>query len=221
MGKLVVIEGIDGSGKNTQAKKIVEMLTAKGFKVATMSFPDYNSFFGKEVANYLNGDFGELKNLHPKLIAMLYSGDRFLSKEKLKNLIDNHDFTILDRYTSSNTAHQASKISDPQERDALIDWIVELEYVHYGLPKPDATIFLNVPPFFSDKLVLKKDVRSYTEKKKDLHEADKNHLLHAYGSYMALAVKEPNWHLIECVRNNELKAIDEIASDLVEKILSI
>lgn len=221
MGRLIVIEGIDGSGKNTQARLLVQNLQEKGFKVSTLSFPDYQSFFGKEVANYLNGGFGEVKAVHPKLISMLYAGDRFLSKPKMLQALEECDYLILDRYVSSNLGHQSSKIEDETERNQLIEWIMDLEYNQYQLPKPAATIFLNVPPFFSDELVLKKAVRDYTTLKKDLHEGDKQHLMQAHAAYMMLASKEPNWHLLECVENNELKSIESIAQDLLEKVLSI
>lgn len=221
MGKLIVIEGIDGSGKNTQAKKMVELLQLKGYTVSTTSFPNYDSFFGKEIANYLNGGFGEIKALHPKLIAMLYAGDRYLSKPMIQRMINESHFTILDRYVSSNLSHQVCKLENEADRQELSEWIIDLEYKQYGLPQPDATIFLNVPPFFSDKLVLKKDARNYTDKKKDLHEADKNHLVTAYNIYMDLAAKTPNWHILECTQGDQLCSIDDISERLLNLILSV
>lgn len=221
MGKLIVIEGIDGSGKNTQVQLLVKSLQKKGFKVSTLSFPDYQSVFGKEIANYLNGGFGDAKAVHPKLIAMLYSGDRFLSKPKMIEALENSNYLIIDRYTSSNVAHIGSKVEDETERNQLVDWILDLEYNQYQLPKPAATVFLNVPPFFSDELVLKKAEREYTKLKKDLHEGDKQHLIQAHNAYIALANKEPNWHVLECVQDDQLRSIESISEELLKTVLNI
>ena len=221
MGKLIVIEGIDGSGKNTQAKLLLSRLEQEGYKVGALSFPDYESFFGKEVARYLNGEFGDVKDVHPKLISMLYAGDRYLSKPKILETLKSCNYLILDRYVSSNVGHQASKIDDLDERNAMIQWILELEYGQYALPKPDATIFLDVPPSFSDELVLKKAARSYTDKKKDLHEGDKQHLLQAYNTYTSLARSQADWHLLDCTQDNKLLSIEEISEKLLRLCLTI
>jgi len=221
MGRLIVIEGIDGSGKNTQAQLLVQNLREKGFKVSTISFPDYQSFFGKEIASYLNGEFGGLKALHPKLISMLYAGDRLLSKPKMLQALEDNHYLIADRYISSNACHQSCMLDNEAERNQLIDWIMDLEYNHYQLPKPAATIFLNVPPLFSDELVLKKAAREYTTLKKDLHEGDKQHLIQAHAAYIKLATTQPDWHIVECVEGNELRSIESISIDLLNKVLDI
>lgn len=216
MGKLISIEGIDGSGKNTQTQLLVNNLRELGFSVATISFPQYQSnFFGKEVGNYLNGKFGGLDEIHPKLAAMLYAGDRFESKSTILNLIEQNDFLICDRYTPSNIAHQSAKFSNEQEKLEFINWLSALEYEIYGLPKPTANIFLNVPPYFSDRLVELKEKRSYTNKTKDLHEENKEYLLNVYGQFLKLATTENNWYVIECVNDSQLRSVDSIASELL------
>lgn len=217
MGKLISIEGIDGSGKNTQTRLLVSNLKKLGYSVATISFPQYESnFFGKEVGNYLNGKFGGLNEIHPKLASMLYAGDRFESKSHIVSLIEQNDFLICDRYTPSNIAHQSAKFSNEQEKEEFINWLSTLEYEIYGLPRPTANIFLNVPPFFSDKLVELKDKRSYTSKTKDLHEENKEYLLNVYAQFLTLANTEDNWYLIECVNDSKLRSIDSIANELVK-----
>ncbi len=216
MGKLISIEGIDGSGKNTQTQLLVNNLRELGFSVATISFPQYQSnFFGKEVGNYLNGKIGGLDEIHPKLAAMLYAGDRFESKSTILNLIEQNDFLICDRYTPSNIAHQSAKFSNEQEKLEFINWLSALEYEIYGLPKPTANIFLNVPPYFSDRLVELKEKRSYTNKTKDLHEENKEYLLNVYGQFLKLATTENNWYVIECVNDSQLRSVDSIASELL------
>lgn len=219
MGKLISIEGIDGSGKNTQTQLLVNNLREKNFLVETISFPQYQSnFFGKEVANYLNGQFGGLNQIHPKLASMIYAGDRFESKENILSLLDKNDFLICDRYTPSNIAHQAAKFSDDKEKTDFILWLSKLEYEIYGLPKPTANIFLNVPPYFSDKLVELKEKRTYTDKKKDLHEENKDYLHKVYEQFLQLAKTETNWHIVECVHNSSMRDIDDIASELLSII---
>lgn len=219
MGKLISIEGIDGSGKNTQTQRLVNNLRENNFSVETISFPQYQSnFFGKEVANYLNGQFGGLNQIHPKLASMLYAGDRFESKENILNLLENNDFLICDRYTPSNIAHQSAKFSDDKEKTDFILWLSKLEYEIYGLPKPTANIFLNVPPYFSDKLVELKEKRTYTDKKKDLHEENKDYLHKVYEQFLQLAKTETNWHIVECVHNSSMRDIDNIASELLSII---
>lgn len=216
MGKLISIEGIDGSGKNTQTHLLVNNLRELGFSVATIAFPQYQSnFFGKEVGNYLNGKFGGLDEIHPKLAAMLYAGDRFESKSTILNLIEQNDFLICDRYTPSNIAHQSAKFSNEHEKLEFINWLSALEYEIYGLPKPTANIFLNVPPYFSDRLVELKEKRSYTNKTKDLHEENKEYLLNVYGQFLKLANTENNWYVIECVNDSQLRSVDSIASELL------
>lgn len=216
MSKLISIEGIDGSGKNTQAHLLVNNLKELGYSVATISFPQYQSnFFGKDVGNYLNGKFGGLDDIHPKLAAMLYAGDRFESKSHIINLMEQNDFLICDRYTPSNIAHQSAKFSNEQEKQEFINWLSTLEYEIYGLPRPTANIFLNVPPFFSDKLVELKEKRSYTSKTKDLHEENKDYLLNVYAQFLKLANTENNWYIIECINDSQLRSVDSIASELL------
>ncbi|WP_010324681.1 dTMP kinase [Marinobacterium stanieri] len=220
-GKIIVIEGIDGSGKNTQSNLILERLSKAGVKSEKISFPAYDeTFFGKEVGNYLNGKFGGLDDVNPKLAAMLYAGDRFEKKDYINEKLSEGYILIIDRYVPSNIAHQASKL-DNIERDVLADWINQLEYYVYKMPKPDLVIFLDVPPKTSQELVLTKDKRNYTEKKQDLHEENSNYLEKVYRYFRELSSIN-GWTHINCFPNNRMlgkEEINEILFNKIEKII--
>lgn len=209
MGLIIAIEGIDGSGKNTQSNKLLTEYLSIGARATKISFPQYAStFFGKEVGNYLNGEFGSLSEVHPKLSAMLYAGDRFESKEEILEKSADDAILICDRYVHSNVAHQTAKVSKENQVE-FRHWIEQLEYEVYGIPKPDLVIFLNIPPATSTDLVLKKSARDYTNKKKDLHEADDIYLGKVYELFQSEASTNENWVSIDCFLNGKL--LDENA----------
>ncbi|WP_460097591.1 dTMP kinase [Pseudomonas sp. H3_C08] len=210
MGKIIAIEGIDGSGKNTQSNKILQGFLDNGFKCEKMSFPRYGeTFFGREVGRYLNGEFGSLESISPKLSAMLYAGDRHESRDDILSKIAGNGILICDRYVYSNVAHQSAKLST-EARDEISQWIEELEFKIYKLPKPDLTIFLDVPPEVSGNLILKKELRDYTDKKKDLHEEDESYLEKVYHVFKKLACETPDWIIIDCFENGLLLGENEI-----------
>ncbi|VVO56289.1 Thymidylate kinase [Pseudomonas fluorescens] len=209
MGIIIAIEGIDGSGKNTQSTNLLEEYLSAGAQATKISFPQYGStLFGKEVGNYLNGDFGSLSEVHPKLSAMLYAGDRFESKNEILAKSANNAVLICDRYVHSNVAHQTAKVPK-EDQVEFRNWIEKLEYEVYGIPKPDLVIFLNVPPKTSTDLVLKKSTRDYTTKKKDLHEADDIYLEKVYELFKSEAEHNRNWLTIDCFHDGKL--LDEEA----------
>lgn len=209
-GKIIAIEGIDGSGKNTQANMLEAYLKDAGLKVKKLSFPMYeNNFFGKEVGNYLNGHFGALDVVHPKLAAMLYAGDRYESKKIIMELLEQGFYIVCDRYVASNIAHQASKLTS-DKHDDFIKWIKELEYNVYGMPVADLTLFLDVPPSISDGLVSNKGKRGYTEKVKDLHEEDVVYLKGVYSMFKKISSSE-GWLNIECVNGVNMLDVEDVS----------
>ena len=218
-GKIIVFEGIDGSGKGTQSKKLYKYLKDLNYKVILLEFPFYSeTFFGKEVGNYLNGKFGGLNDIHPKLSAMLYAGDRFEKKEKILKKLNDDYIIICDRYVPSNIAHQTGKYKDKKEQKELKQWIEKLEYNVYGLPKPDIIFFMNMNPHISDDLVSKKDTRDYTDKKKDLHESNNSYLLDVYNMFNKMS-KNKSWVNIKCQdKNNKLKSVEDINKKILEKL---
>ena len=217
-GKIIVIEGTDCSGKETQSKRLIERLNDEGYKTELISFPNYNSPTGKIVGGAYLGKpeigesfFGEeALRLDPKIACLYYAADRLYNMTKVNDLLDQGYVVILDRYVTSNLAHQGGKIFDEKERLETYKWIDELEYGFLGLPKPDETIFLHVP--FEYAKELKKN-----RKDLDIHEKSEDHLRNAERSYVELA-NLYEWNTIECIRDGELRSIDDIAEEVYDRL---
>ena len=213
---LIAIEGIDGSGKGTQAKRLHERLSAEGTKAALIGFPRYaETHFGRAVGEFLNGRFGELDQVHPLLVSLLYAGDRFESRSMLLQAQDENDVVVLDRYVASNLAHQGAKCRGP-ERDELIGWIEQVEHRIHRMPRPDLVILLDLPVETAQRLIAVKQKRAYTDRAADLQEADADYLEQVRAVYRQLAEREPNWRLIDCLRRGELRSVDEIGEEMLE-----
>ncbi len=215
-GKLIVIDGIDGAGKATQTKLLIERFEKAGYKSATLDFPQYyNNFFGRAVGRFLNGEFGEPASTNPYLASILYANDRWETKNKIEKWLTEGKVVILDRYASSNQIHQGGKIKNIKERKKFLDWLEEMEFSVLKIPKPDAIIFLNVPYDISKKLLKKKISRSYIKKTKcDKVEKNKNYQISSYEQSLNLVKEYNNWIEINCVKNNVLMSPENI-SDLI------
>lgn len=214
----VVIDWLDGSWKGTQVKLLEENLKKLWKKVKILDYPRHwekSAFF---VEKYLNWWYG--KNLTAKQASIFYALDRFDDSFNYKSEFENYDFIISNRYVSANMIHQTWKIFDEKERDDFLDWIYDLEFNIFGIPKPDKVIFLNVTPETSQKLVLKKEDREYLKdwKKMDLHEEDKDHLINAHNAAIHV-VKKYKWTQINCEFEWEMRAIEEINKEIMWKIL--
>lgn len=210
----VNIEGIDGSGKGTQAKLLQEHLQASGARVRLFSFPRYDeTLFGKGIGDFLNGRFGKLDQVSPFLAALLYAGDRFESRELLQEAIRDHDYVILDRYVASNIAHQASKLTGDERREA-IEWITRIEHEIYGLPHPDLTILLNLPPQQAQELIAKKAPRNYTTSAADIQESDSSYLQQVHEMYLEIAAGNERWRVIDCIQGDAIRTIEDVAAEV-------
>ena len=213
MSLFIAIEGIDGSGKGTQAARLHAYLMSKGHRSALLSFPRYQqTMFGQKVGDFLNGRFGTLDSVHPLLVSLLFAGDRFESRELIEAAMEKYDVVICDRYVASNVAHQGAKASGA-ERKELIDWIQHLEYSIYKLPRADLTLFLDVDVEHAQKLIAAKSRRDYTDKVADLQEADGNYLRRVREVYLELACG-PQWQSVHCVQGSHVRLIDEIATEV-------
>jgi dTMP kinase len=214
-GKLIAVEGIDGSGKRTQLDLLENSLTERGVPVHSTGFPHYDSWFGKMVGQFLNGDFGALETVDPHFAALLYAGDRFEAKHELSAALGQGQLVLADRYIASNLAHQTARVP-PDQRDAFINWIEHLEYNIYGLPHEDLVIYLRVPPVQAQALVSKKSARTYTSAKQDIQESDLRHLQDAAAMYDLLS-RRPNWSIVECFDavRGEMRKPESIAADLL------
>lgn len=195
-GKLIVVEGIDGSGKRTQIELLARALDTRGIEHERISFPRYDRFFGELVAQFLNGGFGPLAEVDPHFSALLYAGDRLESKPEMEAALAAGKILLADRYIGSNMAHQGARVP-ARKRDAFLKWLEQLEYDVYGLPREDLVIYLRVPPSEAQRLVGKKAARQYTKRKRDLQESNLAHLRQASALYDQLA-RQPNWIRIDC-----------------------
>jgi dTMP kinase len=222
-GKLIAVEGIDGSGKRTQVELLTLTLKARGHSVYSTGFPQYDSWFGKMVGKFLNGDFGSLESVDPHFSALLYAGDRFEAKFKLEAALDSGQIVLVDRYIGSNLAHQTARVP-PAKRSEFLEWIEYLEYEIYGLPHESLILYLRVPPLEAQRLVALKSARSYTSAQKDLQEASLRHLQNAAEMYDSLSRSTP-WATIQCfsATRNAIREPEDIAVDVlaaVEGVLS-
>lgn len=209
-GKLIAIEGIDGAGKRTQLERLAAAFTARGVEHTRTSFPRYETFFGQMVARFLNGEFGPLDAVDAHLSAVLYAGNRWEVKAELEAALADGRVLLADRYIASNLAHQTARVT-AEKRDAFLDWLKQLEYGIYGLPREDLVVYLRVPAAEAQRLVDRKASRDYTARQRDLQEADLAHLEAAAAVYDRLA-EEPNWVRVECfdAATNALRQPEEI-----------
>jgi dTMP kinase len=195
-GKLIALEGIDGSGKRTQLDLLARELDARGLATFRISFPRYESFCGELVGRYLNGEFGPLGAVDPHLSALLYAGDRLEAKPEIEAALSFGKIVLADRYIGSNMAHQSERVP-LERREEFFVWLKRLEYGLYALPVEDLVVYLRVPVAEAHRLVGLKSARAYTSLKRDIQEADIKHLEQTAIIYDRLAT-EANWVRIDC-----------------------
>ncbi len=219
MGKLFVIDGTDGSGKQTQFNKLAERLEKENIKFKKISFPNYDSPSSSLVKMYLDGEFGEnAKDISPYIASTFYAADRYATyKKNLEEFYKNGEIILADRYTTANMVHQAGKISNKEEREKFLNWLWDFEFNLYGIPVPTKCFFLNMPPEYAWKLMEKRENKITHELKKDIHERDKQHIIDSYNAACSL-VKLYNWDEIKCVENNTIKSIEDIHEEIWSKI---
>jgi dTMP kinase len=220
-GKLIAIEGIDGSGKRTQVDLLEKALVAAGHAVFSTGFPQYDSWFGKMVGQFLNGDFGALESVDPHFSALLYAGDRFEAKFRLETALKLGKIVLADRYIGSNLAHQTAR-APVADRPAFVSWIEHLEYNIYNLPRETLVLYLRVPPRQAQELVARKSARSYTKVKQDLQEASLRHLEDAAAMYDQLS-RRPNWATIPCFdeTRGSMRPQRHIATEILAAVLQV
>lgn len=217
---LVVIEGVDGSGKQTQTQLLHDRLR-DNFKIRRLTFPDYNSDTSALVKMYLGGEFGNKpESVNAYASSSFYAVDRIGGY--LKDWHEDYergDFILCDRYTTSNAVHQAGKLSG-KERDDYLDWLFDYEYRLLGLPKPDLVFFLDVPPEVSRELMKNRNNKITGESEKDIHESNADYITKSYENALYVA-KKCGWNVIECVKNGKLRSIEDINDEIYNLVMGI
>ena len=219
MGKLFVIDGTDGSGKQTQFDKLQERLKKDGIDFRVVSFPNYDSPSSGLVKMYLSGEFGEnAKDVSPYIASTFYAGDRYATfVAGYKDYYDKGGIILADRYTTANMVHQAGKIQDKEEREKFLNWLWDFEFNLYGLPIPTEVFFLNMPVEKSLELIKDRENKFTHAEKKDIHERDKNHLIDAYNAACYVS-KKYNWYEVKCVKENQIRTIEDIHEEIYNEI---
>ncbi len=216
MGKLIVVEGLDGSGKATQTKLLVEALAAQGENVRRVTFPNYESDSSALVKMYLNGEFGTDPNaVNAYAASSFYAVDRFAGyKKDWGEFYDNGGIIVADRYTTSNAIHQCSKLPDEQW-DAFLKWLFEYEYKYLGIPAPDRVIYLQVDPCVSQKLMSGR--YHGDESKKDIHESNLDYLNRSRTAAGYCADKL-GWNKVCCDRDGAMRTIEDIHAEVLSLV---
>lgn len=211
-GRLIVIEGIDGSGKTTQIELLKEYLASQGLALEAISFPRYkDNIYGKLIKRYLEGEFGSIDQVNSYLLALAFAGDRILAKSLIEKWLNEGKMVLVNRYVASSKAHLGANL--PKEKRAeFINWLDELEYDTNGLPRENLTILLNIDP--------KMGQQNVSGRHTDLHEQDLEHLKKAADIYLALAKIEQNWYVVNCLKNGLMKSQEDIHQQIL-KILNL
>ncbi|MGN0162256.1 MAG: dTMP kinase [Candidatus Ornithomonoglobus sp.] len=218
MGILIAIEGTDSSGKQTQSELVYNELTERGIPARLVSFPAYESESSALVKMYLSGDFGrEPQDVNAYTASTFYAVDRFATYRKdWKKDYDAGTVIVADRYVPSNMIHQAAKIENKREKKRFIDWLVELEYGHFGLPVPDVTMFLNMPPESAARLMADRSNKIDNSDKKDIHESNLTYLKKSYDNALLVA-RARSWQEVSCVDSDgNVRSIAEINADIMK-----
>lgn len=218
-GKLIVIDGGDGSGKTTQSKLLIEYLSEHNTQVKGFDFPRYySSFHGKIVGRFLAGEFGKLDEISPYLASLAYALDRASAKEEMDMWLSHGGVIVCNRYATSNMAHQGARLPADRRKEFL-DWIDELEYKVHRIPREDIVIYLHVPWQTGMELTKKKGDRKYLNgKAADIAEQDVTHRQQAEEMYLSLAKKKKHWVIIECVENGQMLTKSEIHTRILDEL---
>ncbi len=219
MGKLIVIEGLDGCGKSTQLDLLPQKLADKGIDVKSVSFPDYESDSSALIKMYLSGKFGNKpSDVNAYAASSFYAVDRFASyKTNWGDFYNGGGTVVAGRYTTSNAIHQASKL-DSSEWEGFLSWLYDFEYNKIGIPKPDMVIFLDMPIEVSQKLLGNR--YEGDESKKDIHEKDLEYLKHCRESAIFTA-NYSKWQIINCSKDGEPRIIEDISNDILDKVMEL
>ena len=221
----IVLEGLDGSGKSTQVKLIREYFDNNNIKYKYLHFPRTDSpVFGELVSMFLRGDLGDNNTVNPYLVALIYAGDRDNAKAMIQEWLNEGYLVLVDRYIYSNIAFQCAKITDSSEKEKLKNWIINLEYEFYKIPKPNISIYLDVPFSFTKNNLTNAregDDRSYLQGKADIHEQDIDFQEKVRQEYLKVFSSEKDCNIIECkTKSDEMLKPDEVFNKIYNLLIS-
>lgn len=218
-GKLIVIDGLDGSGKQTQTRMLYERLKNENFKVCTTSFSNYNSKTGELIMMYLSGEFGGVNSVNAYQGSISYALDCYLSfiKDEWGKMYLDGYLVICDRYTTSNLIHQGTKVSDSELLN-YIEWLEDLEYQKLKIPTPDDILFLDIPIEISEQLMHNRLNKFSNKQEKDIHESNIDYLRQCYETSKKICELR-KWQVINCTQNSELLSKEEINEKIYRKVL--
>jgi len=226
MGKFIIFEGIDGSGKSTQSKLFRKYLEDESLDVVEVSFPQYGTKSSGLVEEYLRGKYGSSKDVGAYRASIFFACDRYDASFQIKKWLNDGKIVIADRYVSSNAGHQGGKMSDPKERTDFLTWLYDLEYNIFKIPRPDMVFILKTSSQIAQEMSgrvtdedkKKKKASFLGKEKRDIHELNLEHLENALNSYLELAQKFPNYFkVIECLENGRLLPIDVIHQKILKE----
>jgi len=221
--KFIALEGLDGAGKSTQLKLLKQWFDSKALKYEYLHFPRTEApFYGEMVAKFLRGDFGNLDQVDPYLVAILYAGDRRDASKQIENAINNNTYVIVDRYVYSNIAYQCAKLKLKEEKANLRKWILDLEFDYNKIIKPDISLFLDVPFEFTKNSLTNNrggDDRDYLEGKEDIHESNLQFQLDVKDVYIDLLKTEKDFFNVSCFNENKVMLKPELIFSQITKLL--
>lgn len=223
-GKFIVIEGIDGSGKATQLKKLSDFLRSRGLEIATFDFPQYSEPSSYFVREYLNGRYGSFKEINPYAASSFFALDRYNAKKEIILALASGKITLSNRYVGSNMAHQGSNFENSEDQKKYFNWIDNFEFEILGIPRPDLNIILHVSAGVVQELVDQKGERQYISNgaKRDILESNLDHLKKTETTYQEIAALFPDqFTTIECMNGGKLDTIEAVHQKIVELVLKI
>lgn len=211
----IVLEGVDGSGKSTQIAKLRDMFAQRGIPTEYLHFPRFDApYFGELIARFLRGELGSIEQVDPYIVAMLYAGDRRDAAAMIRGWMDQGKVVICDRYVYSNIGYQCAKVADSDEREKLRKWILSLEYDYFAIPRPDVSLFLDVPFAFTKRKLLQEqregDDRAYLNGKKDIHEQSMDLQRAVRQVYIDAAEWDEAMHVVDCSCQGEMASPEQI-----------
>ena len=218
----IVLEGVDGSGKSTQIAALREMFAQKGIPTEYLHFPRFDApYFGDLIARFLRGELGSVEQVDPYIVAMLYAGDRRDAASLIRGWIQEGKVVICDRYVYSNIGYQCAKVASAEEREKLREWILSLEYDYFAIPRPDVSLFLDVPFAFTERKLLQEqregDDRAYLHGKKDIHEQSMELQRQVRQVYIDAAECDETMHVVDCSIDGQMASPEVI----FERIMSV